>query len=422
MNAPTTRTAVKATAITMGLHTLCTVAMMIPALLAPVAAADFGTDASRVGVLVALIYVGVVPAGLACGLILDRIGDLRAVQLSGWLCALALVLAALAGWIALYAGGPGIAHSLPVAVLLVVLMFIAAVAHGMGYGMLNPLGSQILIRATPPEIISFIFSVKQSAVPIGQMLAGLIVPSLLLVVGWQVVVLVVAVMVGLYCMAIPWMGLDAPVHVAAPRPANWRIALASFLEPARTTWSTSAYREMALVGMLYGANQLCMLSFLVSYLNLEIGVSLVAAGTLFSMAQAGAMIGRLAWGFAADRWVTPRIQVGILGIVGGICGVITAGFSPGWPMAVIALVSLVYGATAVAWNGVFFAEIARRCPRDQVGRTTGGMQVYMSLGSGLGPLLFSGLVALTGSYAPGFAVFALPALLMGVRLVLRRER
>ena len=70
MNAPTTRTAVKATAITMGLHTLCTVAMVIPALLAPVAAADFGTDASRVGVLVALIYVGVVPAGLACGLIL----------------------------------------------------------------------------------------------------------------------------------------------------------------------------------------------------------------------------------------------------------------------------------------------------------------------------------------------------------------
>ena len=188
---------------------------------------------------------------------------------------------------------------------------------------------------------------------------------------------------------------------------------------------TPSLRELALIGMLYSANQLCFMSFLVSFLNLEIGVSLVLAGSLFAIAQVGGMIGRLSWGLVADRWVTPRTQVGVLGIVGGVCGVITGAFSAAWPMAVIAIVTVIYGATAAAWNGVYFAEVARLSQRDgardEVGRMTGGLQFYMSIGAGLGPLLFSLLVGVIGTYSVGFAVFALPALLMGVRLVLRRD-
>ena len=50
---------------------------------------------------------------------------------------------------------------------------------------------------------------------------------------------------------------------------------------------------------------------------------------------------------------------------------------------------------------------------------TGGLQFYMSLGGGMGPLLFSALVGAIGTYSVGFAVFALPALLMGMRLVFK---
>ena len=53
------------------------------------------------------------------------------------------------------------------------LLFASALAQGVGYGVINPVGSQILFRATPAAIRSFVFSIKQSAVPIGQMVAGL---------------------------------------------------------------------------------------------------------------------------------------------------------------------------------------------------------------------------------------------------------
>ncbi len=418
MSAPTVRSAVNAAAITMGLHASCTVAMVVPALLAPVAAADFGVDPSRVGVLVAFIYFGTLPASLACGLILERISDLRAAQLSGWLCALGMLLVALAGWTAAATAGEGVVRSFAAVALFGSLLMAGGLVLGFGYGMLNPVGSQILFRATPPEIRSMVYSVKQSSVPIGQMVAGFGLPLLLLLLAWQWEVLVVAAMISAYVFAMIWMRVDSP-PLAPPLRRDWRALLGAFVEPARAAWATPSFRELAVVGALYSANQLCLLSFLVSYLNLEIGISLVLAGTLFAAAQAGGMIGRLTWGFVADRWVTPRVQVGALGIVGGVCGFLTAAFSPAWPVAVIATVSVVYGATAVSWNGVYFAEVARLCPRDEVGRMTGGLQFYMSLGGGMGPLLFSALVGAIGTYSVGFAVFALPALLMGMRLVFK---
>ena len=439
--APTTATAAKATAITMGLHALCTVAMVVPGLFAPVAAADFGADPSRLGVVVAIFYLGIFLSSLACGMVLARMGDLRAAQLSGWLCALGMVLTALAGWGAAGAStgetASGLARPVLLAGGLFALLFAASLSQGLGYGMLNPVGSQILFRATPAEIRSFVFSIKQSAVPAGQMLAGLIIPTLLLFFGWQSVVLGVGLMILAYTVAMNWMRLETSAAVHAPADAAAQAhakvtgggmaraagggRLSEFLAPAKIVWNTPALRELGWVGMTYSVNQLCFLSFLVSYLNLEIGMSLVLAGSLFAASQVGGMLGRLTWGFVADRWVTPRLQLGVLGVVGSACGMLLALFTTAWPLAIMAVISVIYGATAASWNGVYFAEIARLCPRDQVGRLTGGLQFYMSVGGGLGPLLFSLLVGIIGTYGVGFAVFSLPALYVGLRLMLPRK-
>ena len=422
---PTTATAVRATAITMGLHALCTVAMVVPGLLAPVAAADFGADPSRLGVVVAIFYCGIFLSSMASGMVLERMGDLRAAQLSGWFCMLGLALTALAGWAAAWASGQGAMASRPALLAggLIALLFLGSFSQGLGYGMLNPVGSQILFRATPPQIRSFVFSIKQSAVPGGQMLAGLIIPSLLLFFAWQSVVLSVAIMILAYTIGMAWMRLETTAAVSASAPASVppkgrRGTLADFFAPTKIVWTTPALRELGWVGMTYSANQLCMLSFLVSFLHLEIGVSLVLAGSLFAAAQVGGVLGRVTWGYVADRWVSPRTQVGALGVIGGVCGLLSAMFTPDWPVVIVAVVSLVYGATAASWNGVFFAEVARHCPSDEVGRLTGGLQIYMSVGGGLGPLLFSLLVGIIGTYAVGFAVFALPALYVGLRLML----
>ena len=73
----------------------------------------------------------------------------------------------------------------------------------------------------------------------------------------------------------------------------------------------------------------------------------------------------------ADNWVKPRLLLGMLGVGMSVAAFMTALISSAWPAAAVFVVSLVYGATAVGWNGVYLAEVARiapagtRCRRDR---------------------------------------------------------
>jgi hypothetical protein len=68
------------------------------------------------------------------------------------------------------------------------------------------------------------------------------------------------------------------------------------------------------------------------------------------------------------------------------------------------------GATAVAWNGVLLAEIARVAPAGQVGGATAAMGVVFGATMVVMPSLFTLLVGWTGSYIPGFVMCAMTAL------------
>jgi len=80
--------------------------------------------------------------------------------------------------------------------------------------------------------------------------------------------------------------------------------------------------------------------------------------------------------------------------------------------------AMAYGATAVGWNGVFLAEIARRAPRDRISDATGGSAFFTFLGVVVTPPLFHLALGLTGSYGATYAIFGVPALAAGLRLLL----
>ncbi len=61
----------------------------------------------------------------------------------------------------------------------------AAVFMGLGYGPPTPASSHILARVAPKHRLNLVFSLKQTGVPLGNALAGAILPSLALAVGWQ---------------------------------------------------------------------------------------------------------------------------------------------------------------------------------------------------------------------------------------------
>jgi fucose permease len=67
-----------------------------------------------------------------------------------------------------------------------------------------------------------------------------------------------------------------------------------------------------------------------------------------------------------------------------------------------------YGATAIGWNGVFLATIARVVPIADAAQATSGSLFFTYFGVVVGPPLFGAVASVAGSLGIGFAVLALP--------------
>ena len=95
---------------------------------------------------------------------------------------------------------------------------------------------------------------------------------------------------------------------------------------------------------------------------------------------------------------------------------------PTTPTAVLWLVLAVFGASAIGWNGVYLAEVARQAPPGKASMATGGTLSVTFLGVVLGPPLFGALSGAFGSYRAGYLALAVPTLLCaGLLLWTRRS-
>jgi len=185
-----------------------------------------------------------------------------------------------------------------------------------------------------------------------------------------------------------------------------RLHLRSFAAPVAEVWANRPILELAVVSGVYSAIQISFLSYIVSYLKLELGYSLVAAGVVFSVAQISGAFGRVLWGVVADHLFSPRSVLAALGMVMILCGAVLALVTSTWPVAAVIVVCALYGATAVGWNGVFLAEVARLAPEGRVAFMTGGTQFFTFAGVLIGPPLFGTIASLAGSYGAGFVATA----------------
>ena len=143
----------------------------------------------------------------------------------------------------------------------------------------------------------------------------------------------------------------------------------------------------------------------------------MAAGFLFSVAVAVAVPGRILWGWLGSTHVSPRaLMAGLaLGMAGSV--MLLALCDAGWPTLLVGLIACVLSATALSWHGILLAETARAAPEDMRGGVTGGVLSFGQVGALALPLMYSGLLDVTGSYGIGFIICGVPALLVGVLLV-----
>jgi nitrate/nitrite transporter NarK len=265
-------------------------------------------------------------------------------------------------------------------------------------------------------LFSLTFSIKQTGVPAGGVLAGAIVPALVLAVGWQWG----AVAIGLACLALALA--IAPVRARYDTGLNAQapISIAAALAPVGLVARAPRLRELAVTGLVYGGVQITLVTYLVTFLTGDFALTLVLAGIVMAVSQVASVVGRLAWGVLADRLLARRTMLGLLGLGMGVSAIATLAAGPGWPAWLLFAFAAVFGATAVGWNGVFVAEVARIAPPGQVSQATGGCLFFTFLGVVLTPLLFNLVLRAGGGYSLAYALLGVPGLAAGASLLLRR--
>lgn len=388
-------------AVTLAIQSLASAASIAPAVVGPVATRELGLSSSAIGLYMALVYLSAMCTTVIGGTLVNRLGAVRCSQVALLLCG--------AGMGLMCAGGPALAA-------------LGALIIGAGYGPITPSSSYLLMRSTPPHRMSLVFSIKQTGVPLGGVLAALAVPQFEHVLGWRWALAVCAIAC-LLCMLVAQSvrrSLDVPGEAVA---APWRWQ--DLARPVRLVWRTPALRLMAVCSLLFSFIQLAVTAYLVTYLNLSLGWTLIAAGVILSLSQAAGVAGRILWGIVADRWVPPRKVLGWLALTMGLCCIATAWLRSDTPWLVVAAVAVLFGASAIGWNGVFLAEVARRAPAGQAGVATGGTLLFTYFGVLVGQPLFSYVAALAGgagqpAYAWAYGLLVIPALLCTVWLLRAR--
>jgi predicted MFS family arabinose efflux permease len=235
-------------------------------------------------------------------------------------------------------------------------------------------------------------SARQTSVPMGGVLAGLVGPPLVLGFGWKAACICIGGATAT-AGAIAWILLPL---VRNELPEAGPGSSASLFEPVRFILRHRGLAALAASSVVYAAAQLVLSSFLVVYLTSVAGLDLVRAGALLSASQLAGVAGRLGWGVLADRMMEPRLLLAVIAVLMAVLYATMSLLGPSWPPGAVAAVVVLLGATASGWNGVFLAEIIRNVRPGDVGLATSGSLMFTYLGTVFGPSLFGGVASAAG--------------------------
>lgn len=386
---------VRPLAAVMLVQAMLMVATVTVPVLAPELAADTGIEPRWIGVYSSLVFAGALISIVLGGHLTRRFGAVTMSQIALAISGLALVATA-SGTLS--------------------VITVSAVIAGFGYGLATPAASQILAKISQPRQHGIVFSLKQSTVSLGGLVAGLLVPILVVGFGWKTATLFIGTLVLAACTLI---------HPLRRRHDDRQ-------PPGSTTpvapWRTIDYvlrhrrlRILALITLAFAAAQNSTNAIFVTYLVEKIGMPLVIAGIAFSTMQVTGMATRIFMGWLSDHFISATRLLGLIGLLIASMLSVMAFMDATWSTTTIFIVAGLTGIFVTGWSGVYLAEIARIVAPEDVAIATGGTVFFSFLGAAIGPSVFSGIIASTGNYGAAFLTIAAVAGSVGV-LVLVTQR
>ena len=381
---------------TTSVQALVTMISLTVSVMAPTLARELNVSVGTIGLYASMSYIGAMIGSLLSGGFVLRYGAIRISQGLMVICSLGLLLCINGHWI---------------------WFLISAFICGLGYGPATPASSQLLSRHLPTRYLSLGFSIKQTGVPLGGILAGLVVPWLLIRYSWQNSMLVIASSVIVASLILQLCRKQFDVQLE-PKANLFR---GNFFSSLRLVLSHPQLKLIAIATFFFSATQQCYIYFLVTFLESNIGWDNQKAGIALAILGASAVLGRILWGAVADATGRSQLLIMVLAFAMATVTLLTGLITPEWSSISIFILCGVFGATGAAWNGIYLAEITRHVATEDVSRATGGGLFVTFFGVVVAPPIFGLIINLTNSFETAYIALGSATMLIGL-LLLKNQR
>lgn len=343
-----------------------TIPVFLLGAMGPFVRADLAFSEAQLGLAVSMFWLFMAAFGIAGGRVGQRFGATLTTRVG--VCGSMMVIIAMA-----------LAPNWP---SLVLFMALAGFANALS----QPAVDLALFEAVPRTRLSLAFGIKQTALPVAALTAGLGIPLLTSNIGWRWA-FVVCAMLGVPALAAmprmsPGHRRDPAAHITPKQRlvGVYGFAIVFALAMIAVSATGAFYVESAIAG----------------------GSTADAAGLYLAVGSACGIAGRFMFAWQLGRIGRPLVATAFIMIVGGIGVTSFAIASPGWPLLLLTLIAIGAG---WGWNGLLTLAVVSTYPQAPA-RASGYIVLGAGTGGVLGPLLFGVAVQQVG-FAPAWAASGL---------------
>ena len=339
--------------------------------LAPALQREYDLDLTEVGLAIAAANAGSVFTLLAWGLLADRVGErfVLGAGLAG--CGAGLLVAAFA---------PSFA-----------VLVLALTLGGAAGASVNAASGRAVMSWFRKDERGFALGIRQTALPIGGLLAAVLLPPIEAAGGVRAGLIALAA----GCLAAAIAGASGLRE--APHEES---ELTDIGHPVRDSrmWRLSIGSALVL------AAQISILSFLILFLHAERGLSTAEAAAVFAVIQALGAAARILAGRWSDRLearIAPlrKLALGLTVTLAAAAVLLSA------PLGLLIPVFVAAGALSLSWNGLSFTAAAELAGRRRAGAALVFQQTALAITSAVAPPVFAAVVE-AGSWSLAYGLSA----------------
>ena len=327
----------------------------------------FLVDATLVGFLTSIIFIGLALISPFVGFLVDHLGSFRAIKIGFLIMASGATISAISPNYSMFAVG--------------------FLAIGSGYGIITPATNSAVMKAYFPYHATPM-GIKQSGVPIGASVSAIILPLIFLRFNFYAPFIFLAAISFLFSIFIKGEKVDQKSPVL----------LRTYLKEIGTTMFNMRFLVTNVLVAVMSWGQQTLLTFAVLY-NISLGYTLFTAEGLLAFILIGSLFGRIFWSWISSK-IFKEMRIYSLVIVMIFSSLMFFVYAVRiHEIFYSIMISFLIGMTAIGWNGVYITVISETAPKRSIGMYSAMGLLLISIGAIVGTPLSGYIEDLTLNYS-----------------------